>query len=106
MHIVLVMFPLVGFQMVTSNLFQSIGKAKISIFLSLSRQVLFLIPLLFLLSRAFGLEGVWLALPVSDVLAFLLTLIVLKMQMGKIRAECWPATEEIPDSGACGSGRA
>lgn len=106
MHIVLVMFPLVGFQMVTSNLFQSIGKAKISIVLSLSRQVLFLIPLLFLLSHAFGLEGVWLALPVSDVLAFLLTLIVLKLQTGKIRAECWPATGEIPGTGACGPGRA
>ena len=106
MRMALVMFPLVGFQMVTSNLFQSIGKAKISIFLSLSRQVLFLIPLLFLLSRAFGLEGVWLALPVSDVLAFLLTLIVLKMHAGKIRAECWSAAGEIPGSGACGPGRA
>ncbi|PKN33959.1 MAG: MATE family efflux transporter [Deltaproteobacteria bacterium HGW-Deltaproteobacteria-19] len=101
MRIVFVMFPLVGFQMVSSNLFQSIGKAKVAIFLSLSRQVLFLIPLLFVLSHAFGLEGVWVALPASDILASLLTLVVLKMQVGKIRAECRQTTGEKPESGAC-----
>ncbi|NPU86261.1 MAG: MATE family efflux transporter [Syntrophaceae bacterium] len=106
MRIVLVMFPLVGFQMVTSNLFQSIGKAKTAIFLSLSRQVMFLIPLLFILSHAFGLEGVWLALPASDVLASLLTLVVLKMQMGKIRSECWQPSVKIGDSLECKPARA
>jgi putative MATE family efflux protein len=86
MRIVLAMFPLVGFQMVTANLFQSIGKAQISIFLSLSRQVLFLIPALFILSRIFGLNGVWAAMPASDLAATVLTFIVLKNQMKKAPA--------------------
>lgn len=105
MRIVFVMFPLVGFQMVSSNLFQSIGKAKVAIFLSLSRQVLFLIPLLFVLSHAFGLEGVWMALPASDILASLLTLVVLKMQVGKIRAECRQTTGENPTLAGMDPGR-
>jgi Na+-driven multidrug efflux pump len=61
--------PIIGYQMVITNFFQSIGKAKISIFLSLSRQLLFLIPLLVLLSNIIGVNGVWLALPASDLIA-------------------------------------
>jgi putative MATE family efflux protein len=83
MRIVLAMFPLVGFQIVTTNLFQSIGKARIAILLSLSRQVLFLIPALFILSCTFGLKGVWAAMPASDLAATVLTFIVLKIQLEK-----------------------
>lgn len=83
MRIVLAMFPLVGFQMVTANLFQSIGKARISILLSLSRQVLFLIPALFILSHIFGLNGVWWSMPAADLAATVLTFIVLRDQMKK-----------------------
>lgn len=61
--------PIIGYQMVITNFFQSIGKAKISIFLSLSRQLLFLIPLLVILSNLIGVNGVWLALPASDLIA-------------------------------------
>lgn len=81
----LLVFPLVGFQMVTSNFFQSIGKAKISIFLSLTRQILFLIPALLILPRLIGLSGVWLAGPVSDFISSLVTFIVLRWQIGKLR---------------------
>ncbi|MCF0239748.1 MAG: MATE family efflux transporter, partial [Streptococcus gallolyticus] len=60
------MMPLVGFQMVTVNFFQSIGRAKISLMMSSTRQLLILIPLLLILPRFFGIDGVWFSLPVSD----------------------------------------
>lgn len=68
-----VAFWMVGFQIVATTFFQSIGKASKSIFLSLIRQVIFIIPLLLLLPRHFGLEGVWLSFPTSDVLATIVT---------------------------------
>jgi Na+-driven multidrug efflux pump len=63
------MFPVVGLQIVISNFFQSIGKAKISIFLSLTRQFIFLIPGILTLPLFFGLNGAWAAIPVADGLA-------------------------------------
>lgn len=66
MKIIVLMTPLVGFQMVVGNFFQSIGMAKKSIFLSLSRQLLFLIPLLLILPKHFGIIGVWTSITVSD----------------------------------------
>ena len=77
MRLVTLVFPLVGIQIVIGNFFQSIGKAKLSIFLSLTRQLLFLVPCLILLPRAFGLDGIWLSLPLSDVLSFVTTMAVL-----------------------------
>lgn len=74
MRISIVAFPLVGFQIVMSGYFQSIGQAKKSIILSLSRQIIFLIPSIILLPRLFDLDGVWAATPVSDFLASLLAL--------------------------------
>lgn len=64
--IAVAVFPIVGFQMVVSNFFQSIGMANKAIFLSLSRQVLFLIPCLILVPLAYGIKGVWMAMPISD----------------------------------------
>lgn len=84
MRIAMLMFPLAGFQMVTSNLFQSIGRAKISIFLTLSRQVIFLIPALLVLPGYFGLNGVWAAIPSADLFSSLMTLLVLKNQWHNI----------------------
>lgn len=72
MRISLLTFPLVGFQIVMSGYFQSIGQAKKSIILSLSRQIIFLIPSIIILPRIFGLNGVWAATPVSDFLAAIL----------------------------------
>jgi Na+-driven multidrug efflux pump len=60
------MFPLVGFQIVVSNFFQSIGKANMSIALSLTRQFIFLLPAIFILPPIFGLSGAWAVMPVSD----------------------------------------
>ena len=77
----MLLFPLIGFQMVITNFFQCIGKVKISIFLSLSRQLLFLLPMLLLLPMIWGLKGVWAALPASD----LISAVVAFAMIGKIR---------------------
>lgn len=66
-------FLVVGFQIVATTYFQSIGKIGISILLSLVRQVIFLLPLLMILPHYFGLDGIWLTFPVSDVLATIVT---------------------------------
>jgi putative MATE family efflux protein len=65
-RISVMMFPIIGFQIVVSNFFQSIGNAKIAIVLSLTRQFIFLIPAIFLLPPIFGLNGAWAVMPVSD----------------------------------------
>ena len=79
MRIICCTMLIIGFQMVTGNLFTSIGKAGRAIFLSLTRQVLYLIPLALLLPQAFAdpLDGVWWAIPVSDTLSAITAVIVL-----------------------------
>lgn len=66
-----IVFPIIGFQMVTTALFVSIGRAGVSVFLSMTRQMLFMLPCVYVLPMLMGLDGVWLALPVSDFLASL-----------------------------------
>ncbi|ABW19504.1 MATE family efflux transporter [Alkaliphilus oremlandii] len=65
--------PIIGFQIVSANYFQAVGKPKQAAILSLSRQVLFLIPALLILPRFFKLNGIWMAAPVADALAFVVT---------------------------------
>lgn len=77
LQITSIMFPFVGCQIVITNFFQSIGKAKISIFLSLSRQLLYLLPCLILLPAQWGVYGVWSSMPISDFLAFITASIIL-----------------------------
>ncbi len=86
-RIIMVTFPIVGFQMVITNFFQSIGKAKISMFLSLSRQMLFLLPLLITLPLWFGVDGIWWAMPISDTIAALVTLVLMATYMKKFRSK-------------------
>lgn len=78
------MFPVVGSQIVISNFFQSIGKAKISIFLSLSRQLIYLLPFLIILPRYYGVDGVWMSMPVSDFFAFITAWICLFIYIKKL----------------------
>ena len=80
-------FPLIGSQAVITNFFQSIGKAKISIFLSLSRQMIFLLPLLVILPPILGVDGVWTALPASDTVAFIVTWIIMIRYMRKFKLQ-------------------
>ena len=70
--------PTVGFQMITTNFFQSLGMVRRSVILSLSRQIIFLLPALYLLPLWLGSPGIWLSYPVSDVLSFLLSAYMLR----------------------------
>jgi putative MATE family efflux protein len=72
---------LVGYQHIGSGLFQAIGKAKPAIFLAFSRQVLFLIPIVVIFSRIFGLRGVWLSFPAADLISFIVTFIMVRMEL-------------------------
>ena len=73
-----IVFFLIGFQVVTSNFFQAIGRAKTAIFLSISRQAIFFTPFLFILPSFLGLDGVWLAASASDFAAVITTGFVLR----------------------------
>lgn len=79
--------PIIGFQMVATSFFQSIGKAGVSIFLSLTRQLLFLVPALMVLPRLWGLEGVWFSVPVADTVSTITTAAVLIHYIRKFKAE-------------------
>ena len=84
-RIVVMFFPIVGFQMVASNFFQSIGMAGKAIFLSLTRQMLILVPCLLILPHFYGQMGVWASMPVSDLLASLIAGIMLWWQFRQFR---------------------
>lgn len=77
LRISVMMFPIIGSQIVITNFFQSIGRAKISIFLSLTRQFLFLVPCVLILPHFWGLDGAWAAMPVSDGLAVIVATITI-----------------------------
>lgn len=78
-------FPLVGFQMVATNFFQSLGMVHKSILLSLSRQLLFLVPLIYFLPVFFGHRGVWMSFPIADTAAIVLSTILLLSLFRKFR---------------------
>jgi Na+-driven multidrug efflux pump len=82
---------LVGFQFVGSTYFMALGQATPSFFLSLSRQFFFLIPLILLLPRFFGLTGVWIALPAADLLSVMLTMIWFSLSWRKTKRILLPA---------------
>ena len=71
------MMPLIGVSMIGSNYFQAIGKAKQAMFLSLLRQVILLVPMMLVLPKILGLNGVWFAQPIADVISFIVTFILL-----------------------------
>ena len=85
MRIVVMFYPLIGMQMVTTNFFQSIGQAGKSIFLSLTRQLLFLVPLLIILPQFMGVKGVWLAMPSADAISCIVTGTMLIIQYRKFK---------------------
>ncbi|WP_026043797.1 MATE family efflux transporter [Treponema primitia] len=78
--------PLIGFQILSSNFFQSIGKPVQGTVLSLSRQILFYIPLLIILPRFFGIRGVFLAMPLADVGASILSAFVIARELRILNA--------------------
>ncbi len=91
--IAMLSFWAVGFQIVATTLFQSIGLAGKSIFLSLIRQVIFLIPLLIIMPRAMGLDGVWAAFPTSDACATIVTVFMVIWQLRVLKHRCAPVKQ-------------
>lgn len=82
---ILIAFPIVGFSMVVGNFFQYIGKAKRAIILSMTRQLIFILPLLVVLPPLWGQDGVWYSIPIADTMAMLLALVLLIYQLRKLR---------------------
>jgi len=87
LRISVIMFPIIGIQIIVTNFFQSIGKAKISIFLSLTRQFIFLVPCVLILPPVFGLNGAWSAMPVSDGLSTIVSAITIIYFIRKFKKE-------------------
>ncbi len=84
LRITTTMFWMAGFQIVSTNFFQSLGYAGKSIFMSLTRQVIFIIPMLIILPPHFGLNGVWAAFPTADTLATFITIVLVISQFRQI----------------------
>jgi Na+-driven multidrug efflux pump len=82
---ILIAFPIVGFSIVVGNFFQYIGKAKRAILLSMTRQMLFILPLLVVLPPKWGQDGVWYSIPLADTMAMVLALGLLIYQLRKLR---------------------
>lgn len=85
LRIINLAFPLVGFQMVATNFFQSLGMVHKSILLSLSRQLLFLVPLIYFMPIFFGHKGVWMSFPIADSASIILSAVLLLSLFRKFR---------------------
>jgi Na+-driven multidrug efflux pump len=83
--VAVLMFPLVGFQIVAGGFFQYIGRAPLAMFLSTTRQLLFLLPLLLLLAPRYGAMGAWAAMPIADAASVIVAAVLLTMQIHKLR---------------------
>ena len=83
----MIAFPVVGLQMVCTGFFQSIGKAKVSMLLSLSRQLLFFLPLLLVLPNFFQVDGVWWSQPISDAVSAVVAVTLLLKFMKKLKTK-------------------
>jgi Na+-driven multidrug efflux pump len=83
LRIMVIMFPVIGAQVVFSTYFQAAGRGVPSLLLSILREVLLFIPFLLLFSHYFGLDGVWFSRPASDLLAFIFTFYLITRELKK-----------------------
>jgi len=96
--------PIVGFQIIASNYFQAIGKAKLATFLSLLRQIIVLLPLIIILPRFWNVEGVWIANPISDTISAIITFFFFRREVKKLKCGdkredySTPEPQAVPDS--------
>ena len=81
LRIVIFALPLMGFQIVSANFFQFIGKSVVSLVMTLLRQIILLIPLYFILPHFLGIQGIWLASPISDCASILITIAVISREL-------------------------
>jgi Na+-driven multidrug efflux pump len=79
------LFPIVGFQIVTSSLFQALGKPVQGTILSLSRQILFFIPLLIILPLFWGLDGIFMTFPISDICSAVLAAVIVRFEIKHLK---------------------
>jgi putative MATE family efflux protein len=87
LRLMLLALPIVGFQIVASNFFQAVGKAKLAMFATLFRQIIGLIPLLLLLPTFWGINGIWLSYPISDLMSAVVVGLIL-----------WREWKRLPES--------
>lgn len=87
LKIIVIAFPVIGFQIIGSGLYQALGKVKAALFLALSRQVLFLIPFILIFPRVWGLDGIWFSFPTADLLAAVITFFMVMRQISKLKKE-------------------
>ena len=90
MRLIMIMMPIVGFQIMATSLFQALGKATPALITSMSREIIFLIPAILILPRLLGLNGIWLSIPLSDLLSVLMTLgffLNIKKELNESHAE-------------------
>lgn len=83
--IAMTVFPLVGFQIVAGGFFQYIGRAPMAMFMSTTRQLLFLLPLLLVLPKQFGAMGAWISMPIADAGAVVVAALLLFFEIRKLR---------------------
>lgn len=81
LRIMVIMFPLIGIQIVSTTFFQAIGKGLPSLLLSLLREVMLFIPVILVMSGLYGLKGIWMARPMSDLLAFFVTFFLFSREL-------------------------
>ncbi len=81
MRIIVLLFPIIGFQLVAGGLYQSLGKAIPAFVLSILRQIIFFIPLVLILPLWFGLDGIWYSFVVADFFAFIVTIFMVRSQL-------------------------
>jgi Na+-driven multidrug efflux pump len=83
-RLVILALPIVGFQVVASNFFRSVGKAKLAMFATLFRQVIMLIPLIYIFPGFWGINGIWLAFPVADSMSAIVVTIMLIREWNRL----------------------
>jgi len=83
MRIVALVFPVIGIQSIAGEFFSSIGKAKEALIIGLSRQVIFLIPLILILSSLYGMYGIFIAFPFADSMSFVLSRVLIRRELNK-----------------------
>lgn len=83
--IAMLVFPFVGFQIVAGSFFQYIGRAPLAMFLSATRQLLFLLPMLLILPKKYGAIGAWASMPIADTCAILVAGTLLYFQVRKLK---------------------
>lgn len=93
-RIYLLMLPIIGVSITGSNYIQSVGKAKVAMVLSLLRQVILLIPMIVILPKFFGLDGVWYAQPVADLSATIITVVILVKELRSYKKDDFVKNEK------------